>query len=142
MDGVGELRGLENQGVGRSDDDISGGIALGDLPAGIGDAGRRVPGLRLRQDLVGRDVRELLPDYVNILLGGHHPELVRGANRQEALHRQLEERFPHAEDVDELLRTFRGGERPQAAADAAGHDYNMRVHYNWSIKAFICGTLA
>ena len=91
LDGVGELRGPENQRVSRGDDDVGSGIALGDLPAGIGDAGGRVPGLRLRQDLVGRDIRQLFPDDVHIFLGGDHPELVRGAHGQEALHRQLDE---------------------------------------------------
>ena len=141
-DGVGESIRLQDQGVGRGHDDVGRGIALGDLPAGVGDAGRRIPGLRLRQDLVDRDVRQLFPDDVHILLGGDHPELVRGTHGQEALHRQLDERLPHPEDVDELLRAFRCGKRPQAASDAAGHNYDMRVHYNWSIKAFICGTLA
>ena len=141
-DGVGERGGLEHQGVGRGDDDVGGGIALGDLPAGVGDAGGRVPGLRLRQDLVGGDVRQLFPDDVHILLGGDHPELVRGAHGQETLHRQLEERLPHPENVDELLRAFRGGKRPQPAADAAGHDDDVGVHQSWSMNAFICGTLA
>ena len=111
-DDIGKVRRLQHQRVGGRDDDVGVGMALGDLPAGVGDAGGRIPGFGFRQDLVVGNRRDLFLDDVHILLGGHHPELVRVADGQEPLHRELEERHPHPEDVDELLGAFRGGKRP------------------------------
>ena len=141
-DYFGELGSLEHQRISGGHDDVGRRVPLLDLPTGVGDAGSRVPCLRFRQDLFLGDIRKLFPDDIHILFGGHHPELVRGTDRQEPLHCQLDEGLPHPEDVDELLRAFRGGKRPQPAADAAGHDNDMGVHYSWSMNAFICGTLA
>ena len=127
-DDPGEFLRLQDQGVRRGHDHIRIRIPEGNLPARIGDAGGRIAPDRLGQDLVGRDIRQLLPDDIDIFLRSDNPKMVGLADREETVHGQLDQGPSDAQYIDELLGHQRRTDRPEPASYAAGHDDNVCIH--------------
>ena len=126
-----EGRAVGDVGVGRRDDDVGLRILAADLPAGVGDAGGRVAGLRLGENLLLGDVGQLLADEMGIAAGRDHPELRLGIDVQEALVGELDQGLAAAEQVEELLGVLGRTDGVEPAADAAGHDYYVVVHHDF-----------
>ena len=128
-DHLGELLGLEDYGVGRSHDDIGVRMVDGNLAASVCDTRGSVASYGLGKDLVGRNLRQLLADDVHVFFGSYDPETLRLADRQETVHRHLDQGPPDSKDIDELLRHFRRADRPQTAPNAACHYDDLCIHF-------------
>ena len=116
-----------NQGIGGCYNDVGIRMLLLDFPAGIGDAGGGVACLGFGEDVVNGHVRDLLLDDADVFLVGHHPHVLHGADGLQTVDGELDEGAAHAHDIDELLRVVGGGHGPEAAANAASHDYDLSV---------------
>ena len=127
-DDAAELRHVQHQGVGRRHHDIGFRMADPDLPAGVSDAGCGVAGAGFGQDILRRDVGQLLTDDADIGLGSDDPDMLRRAECPETVRRQLDQRPAAAQHVDELLRQLRRRHRPKAGAYASRHDYHVTFH--------------
>ena len=127
-DHLGELLGLEDDSVGRSYHDIGVRMVDGNLAASVCDTRGCVASDGLGQNLVGRNLRQLLTDNVHIFFGSYDPETLRLADRQETVHRHLDQGPPDSKDIDELLRHFRRADRPQTASHAACHYDDLCIH--------------
>ena len=123
-----ELLHIQHQSIGRSHNNICRRILLLDLPAGIGNARRCVACTRLSNDVLHRNLRQLLTHHSHIRLAGHHPEIRHRADAGEPLHGHLDHSPATAHHIDELLRIFRCTHRPEPAADTTCHYNNMITH--------------
>ena len=128
-----ELLRINHQGVRRRHHDVRLRVLLPDFPAGVGDAGSRVPGLRFRQDVLFRDVRKLFPYDVLVGFRGHHPEVLGRTDTAEAVYRKLNQRFAHPHHVDKLFRVSGGTHGPEPAADSARHDHDVMMLHHVSL---------
>ena len=77
---------LEDKGVCRGHYYVGLGISPGDFPAGVGDARGRIARLRLGQNVVFGDFRQLLCYQVYIIYRRDDPEIPDVANRQETFY--------------------------------------------------------
>ena len=132
-----ELLGIHHHGIGRGHHHIGRGVILTDAPAGSGDAGCRVAGSGLGQDMVGRNVGQLLTDNLDVGGIGHHPEVPHRADALEAVDGELNQRPPATQDVYELLRVLGRAQRPESAAYTPRHDYYVVVSHYMLLNCFL-----
>ena len=118
---------IRNQVVSGCDDHGRLRIPLDDALGSIGEARSGVAHEGLAEDLVLRDARELVEDVRLVPGVGHHVHAVGRHHGLEPVRRHLDEGPPAVQDVQELLRATRTAHRPEAGADAAGHDDGVGV---------------
>ena len=87
--------------------------------------------------MVSRHFRQLFPHDIDIVFRGYNPHSGNAGDRAEALHGELQKRFSHAEQIDELLRHFRRAYGPQTASDATGHNYDIGMLTAFHDKTFL-----
>ena len=84
--------------------------------------GRRVAANGLAQNLVGRQLGQVLLHQVRVVAVGHHKHVFGRADAGETVHGELEHGAAHAQHVVKLLGVVGAAEGPEPAANAAGHD--------------------
>ena len=119
---------IDNQCIRRSHHHIGVRMFFLDFPASIGDAGSSVSCTRLCKDIAFRNLRQLLPDDINIFLGRHYPHIFPWTDAIKTISSQLNQRTPASHYINKLLGTFRCTHRPKTTTDATSHNYDMIIH--------------
>lgn len=122
-----EFGGVNDQGIGRSHYNIGLGVLFFYLPAGVGNARGRVAGCGFGQYVFFGNLGQMLFYYLYIVLVGYYPDMFLRTETLETFDCHLDKTFTHAHDIDKLLGIVRGAERPETAANAAGHDDKMCI---------------
>lgn len=121
------FRSVNDEGIGGCHYNVCFRMFLLYLPTSIGDTWSGIASLRFGEDVVCRHVRDLLLDDAYVFLVGDHPHVLYRADGLQTVHGELDEGTSHAHDIDELFGVTWSGHGPEAATDAAGHDYYLCV---------------
>ena len=127
---------IRDVGVGGSDHYVGVGIPGAYLPAGQGDTRGSVARLGLRENLLGRDFRELLPHYGNVRCCRYNPETGVGIRLPETVAGELNQAASAVCQIEELFGLFCRAEREKARALSARHDNYMCGHCNCEYTHF------
>ena len=111
-----------DQVVGRSDRHHGLGIALQQRVGRVGDAGGRVASVRLEEEVLRPELRDVAQDGVLVTGQGHDQDVFRRDDAQHALVSVAEEGLAEPFDGEELLRAVLAAEGPEHRAPAACHD--------------------
>lgn len=64
---------------------------------------------------------------MELSLGSHHPYIFKRTNPFKTVNCQLQQRPSASQNIYKLLRTFGSTHRPEAAANAPGHNNKMII---------------
>src|SRR3990170_7644147 len=95
--------------------------------------GGRASGRGLDQEVVPRHFGRLRSQIVGLILGGDHPDALGREDRQNAIHRKLEQ-GALAEEAQRLFGPPSTGDGPKTSAPAPRHDDRMLCHDLYSTR--------
>ena len=129
LNDVQKTRFIQDEMVRRSDNDVgfvSPFSSLGcDPMIRISDARSGVPYERFAQNILCRDLSQMLTNEVAVTLLCDHQNVLGRNHAVESVKSHLNERFPGAKNVQKLFGLRFTTHRPETAANAASHDYGV-----------------
>ena len=123
-----ELHGVGYQMVGRCNGYGRLGAFAEDVVGGVGDTGGCVAAHRFAKHLVILEFGQVFEHQLLVGGVGNHDEMLGRYQRQEAFEGGAYEALASSEDIKELLGHIVFAERPEAASNAAGHNYTVSFH--------------